>query len=140
MLLVHSEERVSSFFYRQYVSTKLHHSQTDDADLFAWNHPVRYPIINGTYCLETIEPQIDWAQKYAATRKYPKRWKCLGVFVCPECDYRLRPQAPRFGKGKYSSQGKIRDPSQQGRCPSHEDIDLVHMDSGEGKVISSSTK
>ena len=68
-------------FYKNHVQHKLSGgTRLDDADVFAWNNPIRYPLGSIAYeCEGDDRPQIDWAKKFAKTKKYPLKWKCLGI-------------------------------------------------------------
>lgn len=82
-----------------------HDSNYQGIDLWAWDHPNKFPIGSYSYTIETDgkPPPINWAKENIKTRTRPYKWKCLGIFICPTegCSYRARPQCPRRGKDKF---------------------------------------
>ena len=129
------EQRRQSFpyFFDTYVKSHIsvNRSRLTDLDVMAWYSPQRYPM--GDVCYEVTQkemPVIDWAKSNARTKKYPHRWKCIGVMACPidDCRFRKRPVVPRYGNGKYSTKGKVPAAKLKHRCVLHPDVDLELID------------
>jgi hypothetical protein len=120
------------FFYFNYVLPHLnaHRAQFNDVDVFAWQHQKRYPMFTCSFACDSDDmPELGWSRTNIRTKKYKRRWKCLGVNICPQegCRHRRKACVPRRGKGKYNSGGKIPTASGKDKCTKHTELELVHM-------------